>query len=236
MSKAKKVAVILVGIFVTLLVIGFVAGSIFNLIFPPSQARYSDEVVEDIGGDNVLTATLDGCLKVGEEDIPDGTFKTDLGADLFWRDAKNITYVNTYGEKGNMIVWKTSPDGYGIFDVANISFVSDYLDSDEKTCFLVNVPEKNAVYGIIIGNENISYTEFQLLYNILGLNKTEYGLTYDVPTYSSSSSYSGGSSHYHTVVPDRDTLSRTDPGAYYDHYEYGDNYDIDDYLESEGYD
>ena len=47
---------------------------------------------------------------------------------------------------------------------------------------------------------------------------------------------SGGSGHYHTVVPDRYTLSRTDPGAYYDHYEYGDNYEIDDYLESEGYD
>lgn len=46
----------------------------------------------------------------------------------------------------------------------------------------------------------------------------------------------GGSGHYHTVVPDRYSLSRTDPGAYYDHYEYGDNYDIDDYLEFEGYD
>ncbi len=37
-------------------------------------------------------------------------------------------------------------------------------------------------------------------------------------------------------MPDRHSLSRSDPGSYYDHYEYGDNYEIDDYLESQGYD
>ena len=236
MSNAKKVAVIIIGLFIALLVFNFVASSVFNIIFPPSEARYSDEVVVDIGGDNVLVATLDDCLKVSEENIPDGAFRTALGTDLFWKDAKNITYVDTYGKKGNMIVWKTSPDGYGIFDADSISFVSDYLDSSDKTCFLVNFPEKNAVYGIIIGNDNISYTESQLLYDILGLNRTEYSLTYDVSSYSSPGMYTDTSSHYHTVVPDRYTLSRTDPGAYYDHYEYGDNYDIDNYLESEGYD
>lgn len=235
MSNAKKVAVIIVGLFISLLVISFAAGSIFNLIFPPSEALFSDKVVEDIGGDNVLVASLDDCLKVGEESIPDGSFKTALGVDLFWRDAKNITYVDTSGKKGNMIVWKTTPENYRIFD-GNISFVSDYLDSDDKTCFLVNVPEKNAVYGIIIGNDNISYTEYQLLYMILGLNRMEYGLTYDSASYDVPISYNDASNHYHTVVPDRYTLSRTDPGAYYDHYEYGDNYDIDDYLESQGYD
>ena len=235
MSKAKKVAVILVAIFIALLIIAFVAGSVFNMIFPPSEASYSDEVVVDISGDGVVIATLDDCLKVSEEDIPDGNFRTALGTDLFWKDAKNITYVDTYGKKGNMIVWKTSPDGYNIFDADRISFVSDYLDSSDKNCFLVNHPEKNAVYGIIIGNENISYVESQLLYNILGLNRTEYSLTYGSSSYSSGIS-ADTSSHYHTVVPDRYTLSRTDPGAYYDHYEYGDNYDIDDYLESEGYD
>lgn len=57
-------------------------------------------------------------------------------------------------------------------------------------------------------------------------------------SYSSGSGYSssGGSEHYHTVVGDRESLAYSDPDSYYDHYEYGDNYDIDDYLESEGYD
>lgn len=51
------------------------------------------------------------------------------------------------------------------------------------------------------------------------------------------SSGSGSSSHSHySVKTDPYELSRNDPGAYYDHYEYGDDYDIDDYLESEGYD
>ena len=74
------------------------------------------------------------------------------------------------------------------------------------------------------------------MYDILGLNRTGFDLTYSNSGTGHSGSYSGGGSSYHTVVPDRYTLSRTDPGAYYDHYEYGDNYDIDNYLESEGFD
>lgn len=35
--------------------------------------------------------------------------------------------------------------------------------------------------------------------------------------------------HHPTHLPN-------DPDWYYDHYEYGDNPDVDDYLESEGYD
>lgn len=65
---------------------------------------------------------------------------------------------------------------------------------------------------------------------------------------SSSPSSSSSSSHYHgsgygssshsdyDVRDSRYELSRRDPGAYYDHYEYGEDYDIDDYLESEGFD
>jgi hypothetical protein len=47
---------------------------------------------------------------------------------------------------------------------------------------------------------------------------------------------SGGSAHYDGVDTSPDTFARNDPDWYYDHYEYGDNPDIDDYLESEGYD
>lgn len=72
---------------------------------------------------------------------------------------------------------------------------------------------------------------------------------YSSPTTSSSSpSSSSSSSHHHgsgygssshsdyDVRDSRYELSRRDPGAYYDHYEYGEDYDIDDYLESEGFD
>lgn len=49
-------------------------------------------------------------------------------------------------------------------------------------------------------------------------------------------SYESPSSHYRGVDTSPDTLAKNDPDWYYDHYEYGDNPDIDDYLESEGYD
>lgn len=49
-------------------------------------------------------------------------------------------------------------------------------------------------------------------------------------------SYESPSSHYRGVDTSPDTLAKNDPDWYYDHYEYGDNPDVDDYLESEGYD
>ena len=235
MSNAKKVAVIIAGIFVALLVISFVVGSMINIFIPPSEALFGDKLIEDIGGDNALVATLDGCLEVSEESIPDGNFITQSGQSLSWFDAKNITFVDVYGYKGNMIVWKAPIEKYSILrDVDGGGYISDYINSSDKNCFLVHFSGSDAVYGIILDNENISYPESQLLYTILGLDKSNFPTTYSTST--SYGYYSGGSSHYHTVVPDRDTLAKTDPGAYYDHYEYGDNYDIDDYLESEGYD
>ena len=55
--------------------------------------------------------------------------------------------------------------------------------------------------------------------------------------YSSGSSGSSGSSHhYGGVDTSPNTIAKNDPDWYYDYYEYGDNPDIDDYLESEGYD
>ncbi|MGV8133071.1 MAG: zinc ribbon domain-containing protein, partial [Methanobrevibacter sp.] len=43
-------------------------------------------------------------------------------------------------------------------------------------------------------------------------------------------------SHYKGVDTSPDTIAKNDPDSYYDYYEYGDDPDIDDYLESEGYD
>lgn len=237
MANLKKVVVILIGLFVALLLISFFVGSAINLLVPPSEATYSDKIVEDIGGDNALVATLNGCAEISRKDISDGNFKTDSNFNLCWKNAKNISYVDTYGHKGYVIVWKDSPDDYPDISSRNKTmYVSDYVSSMNGTCFLVNLHDKNAVYGIIVGGDDIECSESKLMYEILNLNRSEFIQTYSTTSNSYSSSYDGGSGHYHTVVPDRYTLSRSDPGAYYDHYEYGDNYDIDDYLESEGYD
>jgi hypothetical protein len=236
MANIKKVGVILIGFFVALLLVSFFIGSAVNLLVPPSEAVPGDKIIEDIGGDNVLVATLKGCAEVERSDIPDGSFRTNSNNNLGWKNAKNVSYVDTYGKKGHMIVWKDSPQDYPDLESKDkIMYVSDYIDLMNGTCFVANFPDKNAVYGIILAGE-IKYSESDLMYTILGLNSSEFTQTYSTASYDYSGGYSGGSSHYHTVVPDRYTLSRTDPGAYYDHYEYGDNYEIDNYLESEGYD
>ena len=235
MSKLKRIAVLLVALLVAMIIVSFVVGSVVNMIVLPSEASSTDKIVEDIGGDNVLTATLDGCLKLSEDNIADGSFKTRLGQELSWRNAKNISYVDTYGNHGYMIVWKGDSSDYpSLSDNSKGIYISDSLESMKGECFLWHPSQNNAVYGIIVNTDEVVCTEHELLYDILGLNITEFPPTYQQTSYSTS--YSDGSSHYHTVVPDRYTLSRTDPGAYYDHYEYGDNYAIDDYLESEGYD
>lgn len=53
---------------------------------------------------------------------------------------------------------------------------------------------------------------------------------------SDSGSPSSSSSHYSGVDDSPHTVAKNDPDWYYDHYEYGDNDDIDEYLESQGYD
>lgn len=50
------------------------------------------------------------------------------------------------------------------------------------------------------------------------------------------SSSSSGGSHYGGVDDSPSRIARNDPDWYYDHYEYGDNDKIDEYLESQGYD
>ena len=53
---------------------------------------------------------------------------------------------------------------------------------------------------------------------------------------SGSGSSSSHSSHYGGVDDSPRTIAKNDPDWYYDHYDYGDNDKIDEYLESEGYD
>ena len=234
MSRIKLV----IGAVLLLVIVGLVV----SWLLPPSSADYDDYFTEDIGGDGFLVANFTGCLKLGEEDIPHGKYASASGCCRYF-DAKNITYVDTAGRKDYAIVWKTSADNYDfpLEDLDNDTnyYNSDYLTEIEGKCFIIHCPSNNSVYGIIVGTDKIPCSESKLLFDILGLDKNEFDLVYSQQG-SSSSYYSSYSepyqSHYHTVIPDRYTLSRTDPGAYYDNYEYGDNYDIDDYLESEGYD
>ena len=61
---------------------------------------------------------------------------------------------------------------------------------------------------------------------------------YTTGSSSGHSSVSGSSSHSHYggVDTSPSTIARKDPSWYYDHYDYGDNDKIDEYLESQGFD
>ena len=59
---------------------------------------------------------------------------------------------------------------------------------------------------------------------------------YTISSSSGSSSSSVSHSHYGGVDNSPSTIAKNDPDWYYDHYDYGDNDKIDEYLESQGYD
>ena len=236
MLKTKEIFIFLAALFIFILVAGLVVGTISNFIFPPSEAGYGEKVVENIGGDGILVATLDNCAKVSENNIPNGYFDTNKITNLSWSDAKNISYVDTSGKKGYMIVWKASPDKYSVLNNDKISYISDFVTgSDGGLCFIEYNPKTNGVYGIIINSDEIAYSESDLLYNILDLDRNEFAPTYQTSS-STSSSYNGGSSHYGGVNGYPHTVAKNDPDWYYDHYDYGDYDKIDEYLESQGYD
>lgn len=216
---------------IVVLVVFFGIHSFLN----PPKADFDDVVFEKIGGDDFLNVTLKYNLKTKEENISDGSFNTSVGQ-INYFDAKKITYIGLYGDEDYFIIWKTTPNKYNWIKNEQVNqYISTYLIGDvEGKCFVEYSYENNYVYGVMLSTDKVNFTESEVMYEILGLNREGFELTYTPTGYTSY--YPSQSSHYHTVVPDRYTLSRTDPGAYYDHYEYGDNYAIDDYLESEGYD
>ena len=167
--------------------------------------------------------------------------KADLLNDVVFEKIGGDDFLNVTIKYCLKIDEKDIPDGsfstnegeLRYYNAKNITYVTGDV---EGKCFVEYSYEHGSVYGVMLSTAKNSYSESQLMYKILGLNREGFDLVYSSAQYGYGSYSSGPSDHYHTVVPDRYTLSRTDPGAYYDHYEYGDNYEIDDYLESEGYD
>lgn len=238
MAKVKEIVIFLIVIIIGVGIFGFVVSSISSLILPPSHASYDDKVVVDIGGDGILVASLDHCLKLDEKDIPEGYFDTKLITNLSWHDAKNISYIDYNGNKGYLIVWKTSPDWYSVLEGNETAYISDYVEGFNGTCFMEYTPMTDKAYGIIVGCDEISCSEYTLLYKILGLDKSEFPQTYQPVTVNGGYGYgySGGHGHYGGVDTSPNSIVRTNPDWFYDYYDYGDYDEIDEYLESDGYD
>lgn len=223
----KKIALIIIAIYLIL----FVFTAVMNFLTVPDTADYSDVLVEDIGSDRILTAKLNHTKKINEENIGFGRFQTTTQfEDLAYYDAKNISFVDYFGNKGNMIVWKTSPDHYPeLSDKNYIKYICKPTENYKGQCFIEYVPETNSVYGIIL-NYNKYQTEEKLVFEVLGLDPSEYS--------NSINPYWADDAMKNEPVlddPEPWPTALNEPDSYYDYYEYGENPDIDDYLETQAY-
>lgn len=219
--------------FVILYVLGIIIGGISFLTSPPSVAGINDKVTIDIGQDGYLIATLDEALQYRSENIADGEVNNSDSI-IKWKDARNISFVDGLGKKSYAIVWKAplKDSALKVNDTSKKAYEYGEISNQKKSMFAVYYlhynPQNRMVYGIILDNNRNNYDLEYLLYDVLGLSKSE--VNYHEPYY-----YSTSSGRYH-VDNSPSTIARNDPDWYYDHYDYGDNYAIDDYLESQGYD
>ncbi len=211
-EKIKKIAILIIGVYLAMFIIVNGANLIGGVIFPPSEANIGDEVVIDIGRNNFLVATFKDYTKVSESDINNGNFH-----------GKNTTIVDTSGAKGSVITWtETTPTTPS----ENIEYGPTHTDSKiDGIYFKQYNPKDKTTYGILVESSLSKITQSKLIHDVLGFSNSDLGI----------STSSSNSNSYH-VKNDPYTIAKNDPDWYYDHYDYGDNDKIDEYLESQGYD
>lgn len=128
----------------------------------------------------------------------------------------------------SVLVWV-----YGFYEVYNDVQIANRNSSPNLINDFKNWNQQNKIIAILI----ICAILILTLNSLISFSSTDSYSPGDSAT-SNHVSYSHDStpSHYRGVDTSPDTLAKNDQDWYYDHYEYGDNPDIDDYLESEGYD
>ena len=209
---------------------------IMLMVMPQASAYvYTEEsdgsLIVPVGGNIFTKAILENASKIDQTRIKDGNFTTN-GTVCPYKDAYMITYRTDDGKTDFLITWQCDVEAYlddYIFSDLT-EFYSGYL-SDNRTPVYMEI-YGDYVYGIILDTENITYTEANLLYDILG--KYSYA-TSDFVYPQVDASYPVDS-HYNGPVIDPYETARNDPYAYYDYFDYEDNVDIDEYLYDQGYD
>ena len=109
MEILKKLLKFAAYIFVILFILGLVIGGVIYLTSPPSYAGFNDNVILDIGQDGYMIATIEDALEYKNEKIPDGEVKISSDTVLKWKDARNVSFVDTVGK--NEIAIKKYIDG-----------------------------------------------------------------------------------------------------------------------------
>lgn len=128
----------------------------------------------------------------------------------------------------SVLVWV-----YGFYEVYNDVQIANRNSSPNLINDFKNWNQQNKIIAILI----ICVILILTLNSLISFSSTNSYPSDDSDTSNYVSySYESPSSHYRGVDTSPDTLAKNDPDSYYDYYEYGDNPDVDDYLESEGYD
>ena len=117
---------------------------------------------------------------------------------------------------------------YGFYEVYNDVQIANRNSSPNLINDFKNWNQQNKIIAILI----ICAILILTLNSLISFSSTDSYPSDDSDTSNYVSySYESPSSHYRGVDTSPDTLAKNDPDWYYDHYEYGDNPDIDDYLE-----
>ena len=197
-------------------------------------AAYADDGFDIALGDYpFLVASFDDCELISQERIPSGSFTTAHNYTFHWQNASKITYKNNEGRTGNFIIWQCKPgEEYDVLHSMHDldAYYSDYT-KDNKSVVFMEIPKAEDVYGILLDRQNISYTEEDLVHGILGLFAHKLSTTgYDYNAPIDVHDASPKETYHSNPKSEQWEMAINDPDWYYDHYDYGDNGYIDEYL------
>lgn len=173
------------------------------------------------------------CTKINQETIGPGSVTTIHNITMHWQNALKITYKNNESKQDYFIVWKcnTTDEYYFLYNLHELTHhYSDYA-KDNKSVVFVNIKFDGLVYGILVDTQNITYSEKDLVHGIL--QHTSYELTNSGFHYNPPIDVIDVSHHhksYNSLKGNQWDMAKNDPDWYYDHYDYGDNGDVDEYL------
>ena len=202
------------------------------IIFTPAVHAKddSDILLQDY---DINFERFENCTKISQEPIGPGSVTTIHNITMHWQNGLKITYKNNEGKQDYFIVWKCniSDEYYFLFNLHELSYhYSDYA-KDNKSVVYVNLGTHERVYGILVDTQNITYSEEELVHGILGhynYELTNSGFHYNPPIDVHDASHHHTS--YKSLRGDQWDMAINDPDWYYDHYDYGDNGDVDEYL------
>lgn len=210
--------------------------ALFLLLLFTSTIHAEEGIEYYIGYGTPTRANFDNCTQINKEVISPGNFTTIHNQTFHWDAAYKITYKNNEGKIDYFIIWQSNTSAeytflYSFHELA--TYYSDY-SKDNKSVAYMEIPLiEDQVYGILVDTQNISYSEEDLVHGILGLSSV-YELTNSGYHYNPPIDYIDASPHdyqpHKSSKSEQWDMAINDPDWYYDHYDYGDNGDIDQYL------